>query len=293
MLPPSIGTDALSLGEGKLRNCISLVIKWSEDLGQLLSSNIILATTKVDKAYTYREAQDETRDELKTLKTMACYLAKRDLLTSEEWVETLMIYYNNEIGSFLKSHSTGILRSHPQPDEEKIRRWTAIDPSLEKLAYSAAIYSSSSSGSDSLHWGLGLIDYTHASSPLRRYADLYNQRCVLAVLIEGRSKIYASEELCKDLNFLGKNAKSFERDMFFLQALSENPDPSVTGTVVEVKSEKLLIWIPAWNRLISVKRDADLDEEIHISQKVRLSYYVQYQNARWKDKIVFNLSLTM
>lgn len=293
MLPPSIGTDALSLGEGKLRNCISLCMKWSEDLGQLISTQeIILAKTKVDRAYTYREAQDETRDELKTLKTMACYLAKRDLITTEEWVETLMIHYNNEIGTFLKSHSTGILRSHPEPDQEKIRRWTAIDPSLEMLAYSAATYSSSSSASDSLHWGLSLTDYTHASSPLRRYADLYNQRCILAVLMEGRSKIYASEELCKDLNFLGKNAKSFERDMFFLQALSENPDPRVTGTVVEVKSERLQIWVPAWNRLVNVKKgiDLDLDEEINISQKVRLSYYVQYQNARWKDKIVFSVT---
>jgi hypothetical protein len=81
--------------------------------------------------------------------------------------------------------------------------------------------------------------------------------------------------------------------MFFLQALSENPDPCVTGTVVEVKSEKLQVWVPSWNRLVSVKKNADLDleEEIHISQKVRLSYYVHYQNARWKDKIVFNLSL--
>ena len=290
MLPPSIGTDALSLGVDKIRNCISVCMKWSEDLGELLSSDIILAKTKVDRAYTYREAQEETRDELKTLKTMACYLAKRDLLTSEEWVEALMIHYNNQIGIFLKSHSTGILRSHPEPDEEKIRRWTSIDPCLEKLAYSAATYCSSLSAVESMHWGLGLTDYTHASSPLRRYADLYNQRCVLAI-IHGMDKIYPSEELCKDLNFLGKNAKSFERDMFFLQALSESPDPTVTGTVVEITDEKLQVWVPAWNRLVRVKKDMDLDEEeIRVSQKVQLSYYVQYQNARWKDKIVFSLS---
>ena len=286
MLPPSISTLALSLGPNRLRNCISLRMIWSEDLSEILSSEIILAKTLVNKAYTYREAQEERRHELQILKKMVNRIANRPVETSEEWVETLMIHYNNEIGKYLKSHKTGILRSHAKPDEEKIRLWTAIDPCLEKLAYSAATYCSSSSELDSMHWGLGLTDYTHASSPLRRYADLYNQRCVLAV-IHGMDTIYPSEELCKDLNTLGKNAKSFERDMFFLEALSED-DSYVTGTVVEIKTKKLQIWVPAWNRLVNVKNS---DEPVEIGDKVSLDYYVQYQNARWKDRIVFSVSL--
>ena len=141
---------------------------------------------------------------------------------------------------------------------------------------------------ETCHWGLGISDYTHASSPLRRYADLYNQRCLIEIL-EGIHTKRAPEELCCGLNLLGKSAKAFERDMFFLKALTTDGPSSVEGKVLDIQEEKLKlqIWVPTWNRVVRVPIVSMLG--IELGQTLRLSHYVQYQNARWKDKIIFSV----
>lgn len=284
MLPPSLGTKELSLGVDQIRNCISLCITWSR-LEGILESKWILAKVAVDKAYTYKEAQTETRSEFQTLKAIVEAVAGKPIGTSEEWVETLMIYYNKEAGKLLKTHGTGILRSHSAPDQERLYRWSTIHPSLETLAYSSATYCVPEA--ETGHWGLGLTDYTHASSPLRRYADLYNQRCLIEIL-EGIHAKRVAEGLCYDLNLLGKSAKAFERDMFFLKALSSGPS-SVEGKVLEIQEKKLKlqVWVPTWNRVVRVPLLSIAG--IELGQTLRLSYYIQYQNARWKDKIIFSI----
>lgn len=294
MLPPALSTKELSLGVAQLRNCISLRLEC--DSKKILKTEWLLAKVAVDNAYTYEMAQNDTGQQMYILKSIVEIVSGKAVSTSEEWVETLMIYYNKEAGKLLKTNSTGILRSHSAPDQERLLRWEAIDPSLSKLAYSSATYCPSESSTT--HWGLGLSDYTHASSPLRRYADLYNQRCIIAIL-EGRSIVKNPLGLCCDLNALGRNAKSFERDIFFLRALTEKG--SVKAKLLEVQEEKqtLQLWVPTWNRVVRMKcpikdmiiypKDTSEPFTISIGQTVNLSYYVQYQNARWKDKIVFNI----
>jgi exoribonuclease R len=284
MLPPSLGTKELSLGVDQLRNCISLCLTWSR-LDGILESKWALTKVAVNKAYTYKEAQSETRQEFQILKAIVDSIAGKPIPTSEEWVETLMIYYNKESGKLLKTHGTGILRSHTAPDQERLERWSKIDPSLEMLAYSSATYCLADT--ESIHWGLGVSDYTHASSPLRRYADLYNQRCLIEIL-EGIHVTRSAQELCYTLNLLGKSAKAFERDMFFLKALTTGGPSSVEGKVLEIQEEKqkVQVWVPTWNRMVRVPLVPMVD--IEVGQTLLLSYYVQYQNARWKDKIIFN-----
>jgi exoribonuclease R len=235
------------------------------------------------------------------MKSIVNAIAGKSVSTSEEWVETLMIYYNREAGKLLKTHGTGILRSHSAPDQEKLQQWVSIDPTLEKLAYSSATYCRPDT--DTKHWGLGLDDYTHASSPLRRYADLYNQRCLIEILEGIHVNKETTNKLCNELNLLGKSAKAFERDTFFLQALTTNDGAQgLEGRVLEIQEEKqaIQIWVPTWNRLIRVKytilngsvipKDGSDTFPITVGQVIHLKYHVQYQNARWKDKIIFSIT---
>jgi exoribonuclease R len=300
MLPPSLGTKELSLGIAQTRNCISLGIRWSQLKG-IIETTWAMAKIAVDKAYTYKEAQSESRPEFQIMKSIVNDIAGKPITTSEEWVETLMIYYNKEAGKLLKTHGTGILRSHSAPDQEKLLQWVSIDPSLEKLAYSSATYCAPDT--DTTHWGLGLTDYTHASSPLRRYADLYNQRCLIEILEGINVNKRTTNELCNELNLLGKAAKAFERNTFFLQALStKGSAQGLEGRVLEIQEEKqaIQLWVPTWNRLIRVKcailngsvipKDGDEAYPIAVGQVISLKFYVQYQNARWKDKIIFSIT---
>ena len=299
MLPPSLSTSTLSLLPAHQRNCISLRIQWLSITGELSTPEFILTRASVDKAYTYDEAQEEEREEFKILKQITEQIAGKILESSEEWVETLMIFYNKKVGKLLKHFNTGILRSHATPDKERLERWTAIDPTLKMLAYSAATYVPGDTASS--HWGLGLDEYAHASSPLRRYADLYNQRCILKIIDHtDLDKTTLSD--CNTLNTLQKDAKSFERDMFFLHALAEVRWRPVHATLLEIQHEKQAIqcWVPTWNRVIRVRCSLDGDKitprdnsepfVVAVGQTIYLNYHVQWQNARWKDKIVFNIS---
>lgn len=301
MLPPSIGIKELSLLPGLERNCISLSIKWSNNEG-LIDTYWSLTKVKVDKAYTYSQAKNDYGQYIAALWTIVNTLAGEALMTSEEWVETLMVYYNKEAGKLLKKHNTGILRHHSVPNKEKLEKWTSINPGLSKLAYSSADYVSANS--EGRHWGLDLDDYAHASSPLRRYADLHNQRCLLAIL-KGQPVPELLPGLCKELNSLQKNAKAFDRDMFFLKILMSSDHKNVRGTLLEIdmKKQVLQFWVPIWNRIVRVKatvvdvasiinlvqKDTGALLELNTGGEYTLNYYVEYQTAKWKDRILFNV----
>jgi len=299
MLPPSIGIKELSLLPGLERNCITLSIHWSQGI---IDSKWSLTKLKVDKAYTYKEAKDDTGEYMAALSMIVNSIAGGARNTSEEWIETLMIHYNKEAGKLLKKYNTGILRQHSAPNKERLEKWTSINPELSKLAYSSAEYVPGNM--DGRHWGLDLDDYAHASSPLRRYADLHNQRCILAIL---RNEIIpgVNENLCRELNALQKNAKAFDRDMFFLKILMNSEAKAVRGTLLEIdmKKQAMQFWVPIWNRIIRVKSTlVQADNVISVVQKdtgellevltgneYSLNYYVQYQNAKWKDRIIFSI----
>jgi exoribonuclease R len=298
MLPTSISTKDLSLLKGYYRNTISLSIIWSYDNG-IETSRWHCAKAIVDKAYSYKEAQNETMEEFQILKVIVEDLAKKPRETSEEWVETLMVYYNTEAGKILKENCMGILRHHSEPDMEKFAALSAIDPMLEKMAFSAASYVPSDV--EGKHWGLDTDSYAHASSPLRRYADLYNQRCLLYIFKNSDAKIIQNPKpLSRQLNLLQKNSKSFDRDEFFITTLAKAKQAILQPIVIEINKEKQFIklWVKEWNRIIRMKTivgDGFVESKdgtrvlIIIKEKIKLSYHVNYEKAQWKDKIIFGI----
>lgn len=298
MLPTSISTKELSLLKNYYRNTISLIITWSPENG-IESSKWQCAKVTVDKAYTYTEAQNEFSGEFLVLKQIVNDIAKKPRLTSEEWVETLMVYYNAEAGKLLKANGLGILRHHSEPDMEKFTTLSSIDPQLEKMAFSAASYVTSDI--QGRHWGLDTDDYAHASSPLRRYADLYNQRCLLSIFKNNDSKINQNAKmLCRQLNNLQKNAKAFDRDEFFIITLAKAKQPILEPLVIEINEDKQFIklWVKEWNRIVRIKTIVNngyveskdgTRVKVAIKEKVKLSYHINYEKAQWKDKIIFGI----
>ena len=182
---------------------------------------------------------------------------------------------------------------------EKFASLSAIDPLLEKMAFSAASYVTSEV--EGRHWGLKTDDYAHTSSPLRRYADLYNQRCLLSILKNNEMAITQNPKmLCRQLNLLQKNSKSFERDEFFMTTLAKTKQPILEPMVIEINKEKQFIklWVKEWNRIIRIKAIVGDDYVeakdgtrvlIGLKENVKLSYSINYEKAQWKDKIVFGI----
>jgi ribonuclease R len=120
---------------------------------------------------------------------------------ARELIEELMILANVSVARMLRKRRGGVFRVHERPDIESLelldQRLAAIgihiEPTPENLGTIAqtaksdavnylilrsiprALYSPHHSG----HYGLALEDYTHFTSPIRRYADVLVHRALL------------------------------------------------------------------------------------------------------------------
>jgi ribonuclease R len=120
---------------------------------------------------------------------------------ARELIEELMVLTNEAVARMLRRSKGGVLRVHERPDAESLEllgeRLAAIgimvEPTLENLGTIAqraksdavnylilrsiprALYSPQPTG----HYGLALEDYTHFTSPIRRYADVLVHRALL------------------------------------------------------------------------------------------------------------------
>jgi ribonuclease R len=93
----------------------------------------------------------------------------------------MMILYNTEAGKQLKTMKQGIVRRHSAPDRERLQAYRDHVPELEMLAFSSAEYCLAEE-EDTRHYGLDSDHYAHASSPIRRYADLIVHRALIRAL---------------------------------------------------------------------------------------------------------------
>src|SRR5215213_6125230 len=120
---------------------------------------------------------------------------------ARDLIEELMVLANKSVARMLRRKGRGIFRVHERPDAESLellsKRLAAIgvqaDPTPENLGTIAqraksdavnylilrsiprAVYSPHPTG----HYGLALEDYSHFTSPIRRYADVIVHRALL------------------------------------------------------------------------------------------------------------------
>ena len=245
--------------------------------------------TTTTTSFTYDEAN---RAGLAPLKQVAIAMGADANADSHVWVERMMIFYNEQAGKLLASHGTGILRRHAA---SKLQALLAIPGVPPHLLYEAAEYCLST---DSIthHHGLGLSTYAYATSPLRRYADLVNQRAIHAILDGKAASDAAPDALVSDLNRRARQAKAFARDLFFISLFQGNSTVAEgTVTVPSFKDTKGLwktkVWVPDWKRVITAR---SLEKpEFEPGTPVHLSWYDRRDAPNWKEKIVFKLAKKM
>jgi len=233
MIHPLISEKAASLhADGVPRPVVSLHLPsktWSR--GFLINQ----------KSYTYEEAIGN-----KLLKEVfaLCGAVSDD---PHEWIERAMVLYNVEAAKRL--NGVGILRTQAPPDATKAMMWKAAaaasgEPSLALLGYSAGLYAK-----EGAHWALGEDVYCHASSPLRRYADLVNQRC-LVTLLDGKIPSSPSNIVIESLNVRSRIAKRLDRSLLSipLDIMIEGD-----GIVIDTYELKVGIYYLPWKTRIIVR----------------------------------------
>jgi len=291
MLPPELSEDRLSLLPGSIKHTLSLCFSYDASTRSITEPEWKLTRTETTTSYTYDTANDAwaKTPELQVLADCAAAISKQDVkrTDSHDWVQSMMVFYNKQAGKLLATYNTGILRRHREVTSPVLASIKDIPEIPEFLFYESAEYCLPSADS-TRHHGLDSDAYAYASSPIRRYADLVNQRRIKALL--SRDTLTQVQEDCiKDLNRRQKQAKAFSRDLFFMTKLatSQKGQASVDGIVVYSEMKKTKIWVPEWKRMISSKNTTM--SLFSRGTRVKIHWYEAREQARWKDRIVFQI----
>ena len=272
MLPAAISEEAASLLKDQRRRGVTLI--YSADG----SEDFTLSWITVAQTFTYESF------ELSALRTS---LPLDPTLDAHLFIEQQMIRYNTAVARRLRQASAGLLRVQAAADAAAVSCWQAIDPALALLANEAATYEvADATKHDQSHASLKLTAYCHASSPLRRYADLYNQRVLKALLrgstTEAPSRFLGdpgvSHRLATSLNQRTRANRRWTRDLTFLSLVTAGK----VHTIEVVFLQEGQAWVPAWKRLLRLRHV----EAREPGYRGPIDIFCDQKRRNWKHRVL-------
>jgi exoribonuclease R len=292
MLPEAY-ESVCSLLPGKESYGVSMEFLWDrEHISEIRWFESVFET---NETYTYELFYESVHAPI--LKDIASYLSKEETCDSHEWVAEMMIFYNKEAGKILKERGTGLLRKHSAPHQEKIASYPK--DLVKQLAYQAAEYCLAEE-ENTHHYGLDTDTYAHASSPIRRYPDMVNQR-IIKRWIHGNPEKYYVPQAIYDINLRAKAVKSFGISLQFLHAIFSGEN-QWEGILVEKEPEspgwvKIGIYLPAWKRIIRVRyrslsenlvlsRDEKKEIDVTLYRPIRIECTYNSNLRNWKERVI-------
>jgi exoribonuclease R len=286
MLHSSLSEDRCSLIPGMPRYGLSLFFHWTPGKGITQVPAFCESIVVNQESYTYDSIYLSKTVPLDILALVASDLAGKTIIDSHEWIEQFMLFYNTYTAKLLASIGSGILRAHDEPVHEKSNLLRSIDPSLEFLAYKSAVYAPVSPSVH--HYGLQRDLYCHASSPIRRCADLINQY-ILKANLQSKMIPISKDELqliIHKLNARQKIIAAAERDFAFLKALTQADSSQVEGIALWTEGSFQFLWIPSWKTTLRMPVKEVCSPGDHVS----VSYYSDRRKAKWKERIITTYS---
>jgi exoribonuclease R len=254
MLPPEISEDAASLLPGQRRRGIALVTGPADPTW---------AFCWVTVAHSFSYESFAVSDLAATLHVTT---------DPHDWIAERMIAYNAAAGRLLKSASKGLLRVQPPADAAAVAEWPLA---LRHLANERATYAPADNATLQEHTGLGLPAYAHASSPLRRFADLVNQRALKILIAADGAGPASPPELADHLNNRTAANRRWSRDLTFLTYVTPGKVHEID--VVPLSTEQ--VWVPLWNRLLRLRHEVT-------APPTRIAIYCDPTRPNWRMRVL-------
>lgn len=254
MLPEALSAGAASLrADGVVRPVVALVYRLNDDSGAIEHVGFQRCMMTVTRSYTYESIMEDKHTSFTLIAFLTDVLGKADIdrTDSHAWVELAMVEYNRRAACVLREARVGVMRAHVGTAAGV---WSGLAAAtgcreIGFFGYAAGAYVDGGIEGGVGHAGLGLDVYTHASSPLRRYADLYNQRWLVALCCGGvRPCVLRSPVVMNGRSAL---AKAFDRDTWFLRNLDTTDITTVDGWALVDKGDGAWsVYVPTWKRRV-------------------------------------------
>jgi hypothetical protein len=275
MISKDVGENQCSLVEGAVRNVISIVFQFDGSYGfvgsKLIHARIInrrkMTYKQADRIFTNKRLEDlpENRD----LYMIRLIMDKQhthstsgqeygdipDECISRAMVAKLMILYNTHIAKYLyEANPLSILRVHYQSEEDTDESSLHPDvlPIIQRMKSYKGYYrvAGDCAPEDAVHSSLGLTYYTHATSPIRRFVDLWNQICLKNDL--PASCGFNIRDHIHSINwrsFMIKRAYEQMNLVSIFQAKRNNQlDKAYEGVIIGIDDDSIKIYIKKLNR---------------------------------------------
>ena len=287
MLPTELSCIRASLRcDSVARPVVAYVYTISQGVVQSVAWKCM--NVRVREAHTYEtiRANDSACSVIKTCLT-AIYGG--DITEdTHRWVEIAMIEYNCAVALLLHAQGVGILRSHAGVGGSEWKRLAQITGCSE-LAHMGTskgsyVYSTETHVE---HSGLQRSVYCHASSPLRRYSDLVNQRWLKHICC-GMPKPLLGV-LPSYLNYRSRIAKSLERNLWFLRNLRTDALTDQEGFLISFNEvyETWSVYVPLWKRSVRAKYQGNT--VLESGMKISIQVYTNLACTHWSDRIVCSI----
>ncbi len=298
MLPTSVSESSASLRcDDELRPAVCLVFDIVKDetnewrIGTSICGRWELHMLRVSESHTYDSIHENT-ERAAEVRAYLSAVCQRELgLDSHEWIERAMILYNRAVAEQLLRAGVGILRTHAGVTNEEyaaLSMKTGIcDIGWLGSAAGTYVHPRENTG----HAGLSLFCYTHASSPLRRYVDLYNQRWIRSLKFGFPAP--ASKVEPHDLNLRSKHIRRLERDMYFVSralrpqtGISDTCDGYLLSQSGDV-SQHWRVYVPDWKRVVRCPLLFSTPSTRAPGDKVSVRAYFDIRQANWSRRIIY------
>ena len=335
MISREIGENQCSLVEGATRNVVSIVFQFDESYGlvgsKLIHARIInrrkMTYKSVDRIFTNKRLEDlpENRD----LYMIRLIMDKQythstsgqeygdipDECISRAMVAKLMILYNTHIAKYLyETNPLSILRVHYRPPNETYEEQLVLNdvlPIIQRMKSYKGYYrvAGDCAPEDAVHSSLGLTYYTHATSPIRRFVDLWNQICLInAIPADCDFNIRDHIHSINWRSFMIKRAYEQMNLVSIFQAKrNDQLDPSYEGVIIGIDDDSIKIYIKKLNRsfifsvynkgtdycatdkYIQFMRYDNHTFKLEIYQKIVCRIFIKTDQYTWSNKVAIEL----
>jgi exoribonuclease R len=220
MLPEKLSCDLCSLLPGKERYAFTTWISYN---GDKLEYEFEKTLIKSNRAYSYDEADKYINTKLNPLFKFVRFINKnylkhdREIMDTHHLVETLMILTNHLVAKHLYENkiTDTVYRVHQKSERVTEQAGThELSKFLNILQSKAAMYVRPNKqlmgvdGAQYFHYGLGIKYYTHFTSPIRRYVDIYVHN-LLNNLINGEDTVLSID--LDHINDVNNRTKKLDR----------------------------------------------------------------------------------